>query len=156
VSEGISLLILDISTRRINTALLDISESAPWCNSSYSNQPRSEYMSGCCCGNSDLESATMNTLTRANVHTIPFSQSTDSYWLFLALVLTILSFYFLRTTSDGKFYDLGGIPILTAWSFFSKRYDFIRKNFKRSRGLPFRFRVLQVLNFLKSTVTSPS
>lgn len=104
-------------------------------------------MNGCPCG----EPATMNTITRGNLHTISFSQPTDSYgWLFAALIFSTLSFYLLRTTSDGKLYDLGGVPILTAWSFFSKRYDFIRMNFKRSGGLPFRFRVLQVHNFLKS------
>jgi len=91
----------------------------------------------------------MNT-TIENLHTTSnfLSESANSYaWLLAALVLPISSFYLLRTTSDGKLYDLGGLPILTAWTFFSKRYDFMQENFKLSGGLPFRFRVLQVYHF---------
>jgi sterol 14-demethylase len=70
----------------------------------------------------------------------------DNYtWLILGcLIFPISCFYLLRTTFDGKLYDLGGLPILSVWSFFSKRYDFMRENLKLSRGLPFRFRILQV------------
>ena len=91
----------------------------------------------------------MNT-TIGNLHTTSssLSESANSYaWLLAALVLPIFSFYLLRTTSDGKLYELGGVPILTAWTFFSKRYDFMRGNFNLSGGLPFRFRVLQVYHF---------
>jgi len=91
----------------------------------------------------------MNATILGNLHTSgSFSKPANSYaWLLATLILTIFSFYLLRTTSDGKLYDLGGIPILTAWTFFSKRYDFMRDNFKLSGGLPFRFRVLQVCHF---------
>ena len=126
----------------------DASELASWCNHSYSNIYRTNI---CPWGNS-LELATMNTATPGNVHStsVSFSPPTNSWgWPFVALILPIFCFYLLRTTSDGKLYDLGGVPILTAWTFFSKRYDFIRRNFKRSGGLPFRFRVLQVRNFLE-------
>jgi len=101
-----------------------------------------------CPSGTSLEPAAMNTTTGipGNVNTfIPFSKPAN--WLLAALIFPIFSFYLLRTTSDGKLYDLGGIPILTTWTFFSKRYDFIRRNLKRSGGLPFRFRVLQVRNF---------
>jgi len=93
----------------------------------------------------------MNTTTGipGDVNTfILFSKPANSYgWLLGALIFLIFGFYLLRTTSDGKLYDLGGIPTLTTWTFFSKRYDFMRENSKRSGGLPFRFRVLQVRNF---------
>ena len=96
----------------------------------------------------------MSTITSA----IPaFILQPDNYaWLiigcFTCLIFLFSCFYLLRTTSDGKLYDLGGLPILSAWPFFSVRYDFMRKNFNLSKGLPFRFRVLQV----NSNVVSPS
>ncbi|KAJ7168194.1 cytochrome P450 [Mycena crocata] len=40
-------------------------------------------------------------------------------------------------------YDLGGCPILSAWLFFTKRYDFMFDTFKRTGEKMFRFRVLQ-------------
>ena len=87
----------------------------------------------------------MNTTNLGNLRSTFSELAANSYaWLFATLILTISTFYVLRTTSDGKLYDLGGLPILTAWTFFSKRYDFMRGNFERSGGLPFRFRVLQV------------
>jgi len=62
----------------------------------------------------------------------------------VGVALPLLLFFSLRSTSNGKVLDLGGIPVLTAWTFFSKRFDFIQSNFKRSGGTIFRFRVLQV------------
>ena len=62
----------------------------------------------------------------------------------VGIFVPLLLFFTLRSTSDGKVYDLGGIPVLTAWTFFSKRFDFIQSNFKKSGGTIFRFRVLQV------------
>jgi len=64
----------------------------------------------------------------------------------VGIVVPLLLFFSLRSTSNGKVYDLGGIPVLTAWTFFSKRFDFIQSNFKKSGGTIFRFRVLQVHN----------
>jgi len=64
----------------------------------------------------------------------------------VGIAVPLLLFFSLRSTFDGKVLDLGGIPLLTAWAFFSKRFDFIQSNFKRSGGTIFRFRVLQVQN----------
>lgn len=54
------------------------------------------------------------------------------------------SVYVLRTKQDGNVYDLGGIPIVTAWTFFTKRWDFLRGHFANTGGKMFRFRVMQV------------
>ena len=54
------------------------------------------------------------------------------------------SAYVLRTKKDGNVYDLGGIPIVTAWTFFTKRWDFLRGHFANTGGKMFRFRVMQV------------
>lgn len=62
----------------------------------------------------------------------------------VALSVILFSVVLLRPSFDGKVYDLGGIPVLTVWSFFTKRYDFIREHFKNSGGKTFRFKVLQV------------
>ncbi|KIM37023.1 hypothetical protein M413DRAFT_31186 [Hebeloma cylindrosporum] len=56
----------------------------------------------------------------------------------LAVVLT--SAFFLRLSKSDKVYDLGGIPVLTAWNFFKKRFDFFQAHFKKSNGKMFRFR----------------
>ncbi|KAF9546460.1 cytochrome P450 [Agrocybe pediades] len=43
---------------------------------------------------------------------------------------------------DGTIRRLGGFPILTAWTFFSKRYDFLMENFRKSQDPHFKFKVL--------------
>lgn len=40
--------------------------------------------------------------------------------------------------------ELGGLSVMTAWPFFSKRYDFLVSNFKKTGEKLFQFRVLQV------------
>ena len=64
----------------------------------------------------------------------------------VVLATALATFSFLRPRSTGKenVYDLRGIPIITAWTFFTKRYDFFREKFKESGGRAFRFKVLQV------------
>jgi cytochrome P450 len=88
----------------------------------------------------------MNTTTSAipSLHGLLGSPTEYNVWvLAAALIVPLSSFLLLRTTTDGKITDLGGIPIATAWTFFSKRYDFVQANLRRTGGLPFRFRVLQ-------------
>ncbi|KAJ7118719.1 cytochrome P450 [Mycena epipterygia] len=48
-----------------------------------------------------------------------------------------------RPEESSRIYDLGGYPILSAWFFFTKRYDFMCDTFKRTGQKMFRFRVLQ-------------
>ncbi|KAH9478207.1 Cytochrome P450 monooxygenase [Psilocybe cubensis] len=80
----------------------------------------------------------------ANIINKPSEWSNDvRAAVIIALSVVVFSAVLLRPSYDGKVYDLGGIPILTVWSFFTKRYDFIREQFKNSGGKTFRFRVLQ-------------
>ncbi|PPQ75528.1 hypothetical protein CVT24_013234 [Panaeolus cyanescens] len=62
----------------------------------------------------------------------------------VVLVLTVLSSLILRNGSrkNDKVRDLGGFSVMTAWSFFTKRYDFVRNHFKSTSGGPFKFNVL--------------
>jgi len=55
-----------------------------------------------------------------------------------------MSAFFLRSTTSGNVHDLGGIPVLTAWDFFKKRFDFLQRHFRKSGGKMFRLRVLHV------------
>ncbi|KIM37022.1 hypothetical protein M413DRAFT_448749 [Hebeloma cylindrosporum] len=59
----------------------------------------------------------------------------------LAVILT--STFLLRSTKSDKVYDLGGIPVFTAWNFFKNRFDFFRDHIRKSGGRMFRFRVFQ-------------
>jgi len=58
-------------------------------------------------------------------------------------VLMTLATLFRPSKSKAGVHDLGGIPIFTAWTFFTKRYDFLQKHFKSGKKY-FQFRVLQV------------
>ena len=43
-----------------------------------------------------------------------------------------------------KIHQLGGVSIVNAWTFFNKRYDFLRSNFDKTGHEPFAFKVLHV------------
>jgi len=60
-----------------------------------------------------------------------------------AFVVAFLSAFFLRSTKSDGIYDLGGIPVFTAWDFFKKPFNFFQGHFKKTGGEMFRFRVLQ-------------
>jgi sterol 14-demethylase len=59
------------------------------------------------------------------------------------LAVVLMSAFFLRSTKGDKIYDVGGIPVLTAWGFFKRRFDFLQRHFEKTGGMMFRFRVLQ-------------
>jgi sterol 14-demethylase len=59
------------------------------------------------------------------------------------LLFVLISAFALRPTKSDKIRDLRGIPVVTAWGFFTKRFDFIQRHLKKSGGKMFRFRVLQ-------------
>ena len=61
-----------------------------------------------------------------------------------SLAVVLMSAFFFRSTKGNKIHDLGGISVLTAWDFFNKRFDFLQGHLKKSGGMMFRFRVLQV------------
>ena len=58
--------------------------------------------------------------------------------------VVLMSAFFLRPTKSDKIHDLGGIPVLTAWDFFKRRFDFIQRHLEKTGGMMFRFKVLQV------------
>ncbi|KDR79795.1 hypothetical protein GALMADRAFT_136397 [Galerina marginata CBS 339.88] len=72
-----------------------------------------------------------------------WTSNTPLQAIFGAVAVILLSTLLLRSSSNEKVYELGGIPIVTAWTFFTRRYDFIQDRFKESKGKMFRFRVLQ-------------
>ena len=69
--------------------------------------------------------------------------STSLTTIFLALSIVVLSTVF-RSQSDDKIHKLHGLYIVNAWSFCSKRYNFLRENFKKTGVKMFRFSLLQV------------
>src|SRR5260221_8473984 len=82
----------------------------------------------------NLDCNVVSTVHMSTTSAVPaFIPQPDNYaWLiigcFTCLIFPLSCCYLLRTTSDGKIYDLGGLPILSAWPFFSMRYGFMRKN----------------------------
>lgn len=57
-------------------------------------------------------------------------------------VLVMLASYLLPSQLKGGIHNLGGIPILAAWDFYTKRYDFLRKHFDSGKKY-FQFHILQ-------------
>ena len=62
----------------------------------------------------------------------------------LVAILAIGVYYLLSPKDKSSIRRLGGFPIVTAWAFFSRRYDFLWKHFKSSDTPHFKFQVLQV------------
>ncbi|PPQ98483.1 hypothetical protein CVT26_013884 [Gymnopilus dilepis] len=61
----------------------------------------------------------------------------------LVVILAIGVYYLLSPKDKSSIRRLGGFPIVTAWAFFSRRYDFLWKHFKSSDTPHFKFQVLQ-------------
>ncbi|KAG6827320.1 hypothetical protein H0H92_012228 [Tricholoma furcatifolium] len=62
---------------------------------------------------------------------------------FALVILTTASLKrFFLLSRPQNIHDLSGISFLTAWPFFTKRYDFMWANFKKTGAKMFRFRVL--------------
>lgn len=59
-------------------------------------------------------------------------------------LFTLWVFPALLPAKEGDIHTLGGLSILTAWPFFSKRYDFLRANFQKTGQDLFKFHILQV------------
>lgn len=70
--------------------------------------------------------------------------------IFIAIAIVIVSAVF-RSSSDDKIHNLGGFYLVTAWAFFSKRYDFMQEHFKKTKI--FRFNLLRV-SFLYSHIVN--
>ena len=66
-------------------------------------------------------------------------------YLGIGLMTTLLIYWYLVSKIEkGAIRKLGGFPIFTAWTFFTKRYDFIWANFGSDPSPHFKFNVLQV------------
>jgi|ERR1700678_4275510 hypothetical protein len=71
------------------------------------------------------------------------TNSTSLTAIIIALSIVILSATF-GSASDDKIQNMGVFYLITAWRFFSKRYDFLREHFEKTGAKMFRFRLLQV------------
>jgi hypothetical protein len=68
-------------------------------------------------------------------------------YLAIGLLTTLFLYRHLQVipkNEKGAIRKLGGFPIFTAWTFFTKRYDFIWANFGSDPSPHFKFNVLQV------------
>ena len=69
--------------------------------------------------------------------------------IFIALSIVILSsFFWSSSSSNDKIHELDGFHLLTAWSFFSNRYDFFREHFKKTGLEMFCFHILHVGSYI--------
>lgn len=59
-------------------------------------------------------------------------------------LLAVFIYPYIFTPSKDAIHELSGLSVLTGWSFFSKRYDFLASNFKRTGEKLFQFHVLKV------------
>jgi hypothetical protein len=67
------------------------------------------------------------------------------YQIGIGLLATLFLYRYLTARKEkGNIRQLGGFPVFTAWTFFTKRYDFIWSNFESDPSPHFKFNVLQV------------
>ena len=73
----------------------------------------------------------------------------SSLYLGIGLLTTLYLYRYLfsKDEKDG-IRKLGGFPIFTAWTFFTRRYDFIWENFNSDPRPHFKFNILRVISFL--------
>ena len=67
-------------------------------------------------------------------------------YITVGLLAALFLYRYLTPEEKGGIRQLGGLPILSAWAFFAKRYDFVWANF--GRDLHFRFKVFHVGPFI--------
>jgi hypothetical protein len=76
---------------------------------------------------------------------IDFDVLSSFSYLGIGLLTTLLLYrYLIPKNEKGAIRKLGGFPIFTAWTFFTKRYDFIWANFRSDPSPHFKFNVLHV------------
>jgi hypothetical protein len=69
----------------------------------------------------------------------------SSLYLGIGLLTTLFLYrYLILKDEKNTIRKLGGFPIFTAWTFFTKRYDFIWENFRSDPSPHFKFNVLHV------------
>lgn len=98
------------------------------------------------------------TLAKVLAHSYQLGASRTSLTAIFIAILSVAIFFivFLSSSSsdDTKTHNLGGFYLFIAWKFFSKRYDFMRENFKKTGLKMFRFRLLQVSFYITCIVNS--
>ncbi|KJA20468.1 hypothetical protein HYPSUDRAFT_203783 [Hypholoma sublateritium FD-334 SS-4] len=73
----------------------------------------------------------------------PSSGTLVTYGAAAALALLVYLIYSTVVPDDsGSIRTLGGFPVLTAWAFFTRRYDFLWGNFQKHAAPHFKFSVL--------------
>ena len=81
-----------------------------------------------------------------HMHDKEFNVLSSFSYLGIGLLTTLLLYrYLISKVEKPAIRKLGGFPIFTAWTFFTKRYDFIWENFGSDPTSPhFKFKVLHV------------
>ncbi|PPR02168.1 hypothetical protein CVT24_011356 [Panaeolus cyanescens] len=90
-------------------------------------------------------SSIMANLTLQNIREI-LVESNEAARLVSPFIVAVLvgavAYRCLTPKAQNKIHSLGGIPVITAWKFFSKRYDFLWEHFNRISEPMFTFKVL--------------
>ena len=74
-----------------------------------------------------------------------FVLTSFSYQIGIGLLATFFLYRYLAARNEkGSIRKLRGFSVFTAWTFFTKRYDFIWANFESDPSPHFKFNVLQV------------
>jgi sterol 14-demethylase len=90
---------------------------------------------------------TYSEYTQFELHS-PWMPSPIVLGVVLLALGTLYTYFFPSQSEARKIHQLGGISIINAWTFFTKRYDFLRSNFNKTGHALFSFKVLQVsVNF---------
>jgi len=81
----------------------------------------------------------------------PYESHSLSHVTLAALSVSLLlglgtsyAYFFSSGNNPNKIHELGGLSIANAWTFFNKRYDFLRSNFEKTGQDLFSFKVLHV------------
>jgi len=91
-----------------------------------------------------VANSTFSPLVQSSPSLLQWNANSSAIPAIAALVVVFsMSAFFLRSTKSEGIHDLGGIPVLTAWGFFNKQYNFFHGHFNKTGGEMFRFRVLQ-------------
>lgn len=91
-------------------------------------------------------SSIISNLTLQNLQEVVVSNDTVKLVspLIIALIFGTVAYRTLTPKERGTIRSLGGIPVITAWTFFTKRYDFLWHHFNHVPEPMFKFKVLHV------------
>jgi hypothetical protein len=89
----------------------------------------------------------------AQVNSHPPWMTAPVLWAAISSLLLVIGTsyaYFYSSNDAKKIHRLKGFSVINAWTFFNKRYDFLRSNFDKTGQDLFSFKVLQVGSCLRS------